>query len=133
MPSNEHQRRFRQLYGVGDEQPLRGVIVDESIPYEEDFSIYLLIHGQEGVSAVGFADLRRSFTFAFSTAEAAGRFVSAARVQGFMRHVKRILPMTIGEYFGRKRGGWTTADLCLDPDPGILSHPNVKLGTQSSN
>ena len=109
------------------------VIVDESVPYEEDFSIYLLITGQESVSAVGFADLRRSFTFAFSAAEAAGRFVSAARMQGFMRHVKRILPMTIGEYFGRKKGGWTTSDFCLDPDPRMLSHPNVKLGTQSSN
>lgn len=133
MSSNEHQRRFNQLYGVGEENPLTVVIVDETVPHEEDISIYLLIHGQEGVSAAGFADLRRSFTFAFSTAEVAERFVAAARLEGFMRHVERILPMTIGEYFERKKDGWTTADLCLDPDPGMLSHPNVKLGTQFSN
>jgi hypothetical protein len=41
--------------------------------------------------------------------------------------------MTMGEYFERKKGGWTKADLCLDADSKILSHPNVNLGIGLSN
>ena len=134
MSSNEHQRRFRQLYGVGDENPLTIAVIDETVPYKKDSLIFLLVHGKEGgVATVGFGDLRRQYTFAFSTLAGAEGFIREAKRHGFMRQVERLLPMTVGEYFERKNNGWTTADLCLDPDSEMLIHPNVNMGIGLSN
>lgn len=128
------ERQFTQVYGVRDADPLLINVINDETPGNQDVLIYLLIQNQEGpVLTVGFGDSSQSFTFAFSTLELAENFVSSARKQKLMTKVARILPMTVVEYFDRKKQGWTKSDLCLDPSPEMLSHPNMKLGIHLSN
>lgn len=133
MSSNERmrERQFAQAYGAANAEPLEIDVVSEET---EDFLVYLLIQGATGpVSTVGFADRERSFTFAFSSQELAQHFLISARQQNLLTQVGRVLPMTVSEYFARKKQGWTQADLCLDPSVAMLSHPNVQLGINLSN
>ncbi len=128
------ERQLNQLFGVRTAEPLIIQTICEETPHNEGTAIHLLIHKQEGPAAtVGFADNNGIFTFAFSTLELAESFVAIARQQNLLTQVGRILPMTVGEYFKLREQGWTKADLCIDPDPEMLNHPNIQLGIQISN
>lgn len=93
--------------------------------HTEDTSILLLM-SQRDKRARGFTDTRRAFTFAFTTKEKAEAFLLEARVVGMLLDADLLYAMTVGEYFEWQKQGLATGDLTIDPDAGLLKHPQFR-------
>jgi len=98
----------------------------------EDTSILMLM-SQRDKRARGFGDLRRMFTFAFTTKAKADAFLKEARAVGMLLDVDLLYVMTVGEYFEWQKDGRATGDLTIDPDAGLLAHPKFQAMRHANN
>lgn len=100
--------------------------------YTDATPIYVLM-AQKDKRARGFSDGKRAFTFAFTTKDQAEAFLKEARAVGMLLDVDLLYAMTVGEYFQWQKEGKTAAELTIDPDAGLLQHPQFKALRHANN
>lgn len=102
--------------------------------YTDETEIYLLMSVRDK-RARGFTDMKKAFTFAFTTQEKAEAFLKTARSVGILLDTNMLYRMTVGEYFEWRRIGKVLpgVSLTIDPDAEMMKHPHFASLRYSNN
>lgn len=97
-----------------------------AMKHTEETEVFVPLKHDGGLPCLVDLGAGRQWAFAFTTAEKAKAFVVVAGVEA-----DRLLPITLGEWFGRQEvKGWP--DLAIDPDPETLRDYPLRIDADLS-